>query len=69
MSGGIVTCQEITLKTFSRKAERAGHIKELLSIGCLLDTLKNRIPKMELFTDSQSVQSITAMYELAAEAS
>ena len=52
--------------------------KELLSIRCLLDTLKTGIPldalgcpitthhslKMELFTDSQSAQSITAMYGL-----
>ena len=51
---------------------------ELLSIGCLLDTLQHGIPlndlgglvtrhhplKMELFTDSQSAQSITAMYGL-----
>ena len=91
VSGGIVTYQGITLKTFSRKqdapamssaeAELAAMVeacKELLSIGCLLDTLKNGIPldalgcpktqhhslKMELFTDSQSAQSITAMYGL-----
>ena len=49
--------------------------KELSSIGCLLDTLKNGIPldalktqhhslKMELFTDAQSAQSITALYGL-----
>ena len=52
--------------------------KELLSIGRLLDTLKNGIRldalgcpknqhhslKMELFTDSHSAQSITAMYGL-----
>ena len=88
VSGGIVTYQGITLKTFSRKqdvpvmssaeAELAAMVeacKEMLSIGCLLDTLKNRIPldalgcpktqhhslKMEL---SQSAQSITAMYGL-----
>ena len=54
VSGGIVTYQGITLKTFSRKqdvpamssaeAELAAMVeacKELLSIGCLLDTLKN----------------------------
>ena len=91
VSGGIVTYQGITLKTFSRKqdvpamssaeAELAAMVeacKELLSIGCLLDTLKNGIPldalgcpktqhhslKMELFTGSQSAQSITAMYGL-----
>ena len=88
VSGGIVTYQGITLKTFSRKqdvpamssaeAELTAMVeacKERLSIGCLLDTLKNGIPldalgcpkthhslKMELFTDSQSTQSITAMY-------
>ena len=62
----------------SAEAELAAMVeacKELLSIGCLLDTLKNGIPldalgcpktqhhslKMELFTDSQSAQSITAM--------
>ena len=91
VSGGIVTYQGITLKTFSRKqdvpalssaeAELAAMCeacKELLSIGCLLDTLQHGIPlddlggpitrhhplKMELYTDSQSAQSITAMYGL-----
>ena len=65
----------------SAEAELAAMVeacKELLSIGCLLNTLKNGIPldalgcpktqhhswKMELSTDSQSAQSITAMYGL-----
>ena len=63
----------------SAEAELAAMVeacKELLSIGCLLDTLKIPLDavgcpktqhhslKMELFTDSQSAQSITAMYGL-----
>ena len=91
VSGGIVTYQGITLKTFSRKQDvpamssaEAGlsamieACKELLSIGCLLDTLQHGIVldalggpitrhhplRTELSTtDSQSAQSM-AMYGL-----
>ena len=61
VSGGIVTYQGITLKTFSRKqdvpalssaeAELAAMCeacKELLSIGCLLDALQHGIPLDDL---------------------
>ena len=92
VSGGIVTYQGITLKTFLAKAGRAGPclrprrswlpwlrpVKSCCRLGACSTRLKNGIPldalgcpktqhhslKMELFTDSQSAQSITAMYGL-----